>query len=55
MNFCISRHASDLNIDLNAQDNGGRSAFHLACGEGHSEVADLILQNASELSMKVIF
>ena len=53
VSFSTFRHASKLGIDLNAQDNGGRSAFHLACGEGHSEVADLILQNASELSIEL--
>ena len=42
----LIRNSADLNIDLNARDLEGRTAFHLACGQEHSELADVIIKSS---------
>ena len=40
-----------LNIDLNTKSNGGWTAFHIACNEGHSDAVKIFMENAADLSI----
>ena len=38
--------AADLNIDLNAKDNQGLTAFHWVCLRGDTELAKILVKNS---------
>ena len=40
----LIRNADQWKIELNAKDNDTRTPFHLACSEGHLEVAQLLMR-----------
>ena len=62
----IMKNSSKLNIDLNSKNNtrdgnpgaynlrsisDGWTAFHFTCFSGHSEIAEMIMKNSSQLKM----
>ena len=43
---------SGLNMGLNAKEKlNGQTAFHLACEQGHSKIAELIMRKSTESGM----
>ena len=42
-----------LEIDFNAMDNKGMTAFHFACESGHSEVARMLVENSAKLKINL--
>ena len=42
---------SKFGIDLNAKDNVGKSAFMFACKNGHSAVANLLMEHSSKFEI----
>ena len=42
----ILDNAADLNIDMNAKDNQGLSAFHWICLRGDTELAKILVKNS---------
>ena len=44
---------SVLNIDLNAKDNYGRTAFHKACFDGHYKMVKLLIQKSAEFGIEL--
>ena len=54
----LIQKSAEFNIDLNAKDKYGtdrmfdRTAFHLACENGHSKiVAEMLIQKSAELNI----
>merc|ERR1712062_54798 len=45
------KRAKGLGIDLNAKTNNGNTAWHLACYNGKTETAKLIIQNSKEFGI----
>merc|ERR1711860_61994 len=43
--------SKDFGIDLNAKDNFGRKAWHLACFKGQTETAQLLIQSSKEFGI----
>ena len=43
--------SAKFNIDLNAKDEDGRTAFHHAFGNGHSDVVEIILMKSTEINI----
>ena len=46
-------YAATLSIDVNSKDNSNRTAFHLACMEGHSGVVKIFMGYAANLSIDI--
>ena len=40
-----------FNIDLNARDNSGYTAFHCACLEGHPKIAEMLILKSTEVNI----
>ena len=40
-----------LKIDLNIKDDNDNTAFHLACRNGYSEIAEMIIKTSTELKI----
>ena len=38
-------------IDLNIKERFGRTAFHRACENGHSEIVEMLIKNASSTNI----
>ena len=48
----ILKNSSELKFDLNSKEKlAGRTAFHVACAYGHSDIAEMIMKNSSELKI----
>ena len=49
------KNSSKLNIDLNSKNNrsisDGWTAFHFTCFFGHSDIAEMIMKNSSQVKM----
>ena len=43
-----SRH---FNIDVNAKNQYGETAFHFACDNGQTEVAEMLIQKSREFNI----
>ena len=41
----IMKNSAKLNIDLNAKDNDGWTAFHFACKYGQLKIAEMLMNN----------
>ena len=41
----IMKNSAQLNFDLNAKDNFGRTAFHYACIWGKTSIVDIMINN----------
>ena len=46
-------NSSTLNIDLNAKDNLGQTAFHIACVWGNYNVAHILIDNSDTYSIDI--
>ena len=42
-----------LDIDVNAEDRNGKTAFHQACKYGRSKITEILIQNSALLKMNV--
>ena len=40
----IIKKSNELNIDINAKDYNDCTAFHLGCENGHSKIAEMLLE-----------
>ena len=49
----LIHNSDDCSIDINAKDKIGQTAFHMACGRGHVEVAKLFMDYADILSIEI--
>merc|ERR1712062_138510 len=43
--------SKEFGIDLNAKSNNGNTALHVACRDGQTETAQLIIQNSKEFGI----
>ena len=43
----LLKKADELQIDLKAKDNVDHTAFHLACSNDHSDIAEMIMKSTS--------
>ena len=43
--------SNEYDIQLNSQDNNGKTAFHLACQSNDSETAELLIQKSDEFNI----
>ena len=50
----LLQKSATFNIDLNAKDSDGNTAFELACKNGHLEVTRMLLEKSSELKIEII-
>jgi len=50
----MGKNSSGMEIDLNNKDNGGNTAFHLACYKGHIRIIDMLIEQSEshELDLK---
>ena len=50
----LMQKSAEFGINLNAKDNiSGRTAFHLACAFGKTEIARMIVQKSTELNIEL--
>ena len=49
----LMKNYYDLNIDLNARINDGKTGFHLTCWNDHTEVAKLLMKNSVEFDINL--
>ena len=49
----IIKNSSELKIDLNSKEEGGWTAFHLACCNyyNYSDIVEMIMKNSSALDI----
>ena len=52
MQFLLQK-AKFLNLDLNAQDEFGGSAFHSACGHGYLQIVKHLIKNSKDLKIEL--
>jgi ankyrin repeat protein len=53
--MCIFRYLLEASADVHAQTQTGDTALTYACENGHTDVADLLLQYGADLVMYFIF
>ena len=52
--FVLIQNSAALSIDLNAKDrSNGWTAFHVACYNGNSKVAKILMQNSNEFKIDI--
>merc|ERR1712004_688955 len=49
----LIKYSKDFGIDLNAKNNNGRTALHLACKNGETETVQMILKNWKEFGIDI--
>ena len=49
----LMEKSDELDIELNAQNGVGYSAFHLACLNGHSKIAEMLMLKSAELNIEL--
>ena len=47
----LKQKSAEFNIELNAKDKYGTTAFHLACENGHSKVSEMLIQKSAEVNI----
>merc|ERR1712029_759105 len=49
----ILQNSKEFGINLNAKNNSGRTALHIACGYGKTETVQMILKNWKEFGIDI--
>ena len=49
----LIQKSTELNVELNAKDNSGKTAFHITCVKGHSEIVEMLIQKSIELKIEL--
>ena len=47
----LIQKSAEFNIDLNAKDEDGMTAFHLACTRGRKNIVEMIIDNAESFKI----
>ena len=47
----LVQKSAKFNIDLNAKDNYGNTAFHFACYNKHESIVEMMMKNAKDFSL----
>ena len=49
----LLKNSDTLNVDLNAKDHEGGTAFHYACSNGQLKLAKLLMKNSIEFNIEL--
>ena len=47
------KNSAEFNIDLNAKDNDGWTAFHWACFNGHTSIIKIMISKSESLKLNL--
>ena len=47
------KNSAEFNIELNAKNNSGNTAFHLACLQGNVKIVDMLMKNSAEFNIEL--
>ena len=50
----LVQKSADLNIDLNAKDQSGMTAFHLACFRGKKDIVEMMINYADSFKIDLV-